>query len=122
MSSTKLSRLAAKLEHDTLTEKLAWTTRPVPADLANIHTINSGSVYEATHNGVHLRIFNRWAPRHDKEICTVLSEMSTTIQFLDDNGCVEWEGQNIEGIDQLLDTIKFKLNKIAKKIDAILAA
>ena len=114
MSTTKLSRLAAKLERDTLIEKLVWTAKPVTSELMPERPSHILCVYEASYDDVRLRVF--------EETMSSLLGSKATLQFLDDKGGIEWECNNINGIDNLIETIKFKLNRISKKIDAILAA
>jgi len=122
MSTPKLTRLVAKLDRETIVRNLEWVTEPPPADLTRGSDDVISQVHETTYGGVKLRVFQKRTLNPGPEFETSYWTTDFVLQFIDDNGAVEWETENVTGLDDLIETIRFKTNKIAKKIDAILAA
>ncbi|MEI6985911.1 MAG: hypothetical protein WCK65_07275, partial [Rhodospirillaceae bacterium] len=119
--ATKLTRLTTKLDRETITGRLVWSTKPI----AGLDEARAGAlfnIHEATYNGVRIRAFRGNTIILDITGVPTGSQKRNVLQFINDAGAVEWEASDITGLDELLETIEFKTHKIADKIDAILAA
>ena len=121
MSTTKLARLAAKLDRETVTGKLAWYTEPPPSDLVRGTNNIINQVFETDYNGIRLRVFEKRTKAFVDDV-TYYWESSFVLQFVGDSGSTDWEAENVSGLADLVETIRFKTSKVEQKIDAILAA
>ncbi len=121
MNPSKLARLAAKLDYETLEGKVHWIAGPPPADLVRGTDDVITTVFETEYNTIGIRVFEKRVKVWIDDV-TACWEHNTVIQFLGDRGGANWDATNITGVYQLIDTIKLVTCRVENKIAAILAA
>ena len=111
----KWIEVIAKLTKLTQDNILEWQISEIPKALQGFKDVRIDVVYFSIYKGKRLRIYKK----KEKETIAVgfnrfetLWETSTILDFTDDNGVSLWTFPQVEGLNNLLNAVKFQVTGV----------